>query len=201
MTITVLLADDEGLIRSALATLLPLEGDFEVVAEAEDGEEALAAFEQHRPNVLVLDLEMPGLTGLEVAERALAVHPEQSVVILTRHARPGNLRSALRHGVRGFISKDADPSRIAAAVAEVAAGGRYIDAAISSQALMEDCPLTERERDVLRVASDGYSVRDIAKILHLAPGTVRNYLSSAIGKTHTKTRHDAARYARERDWL
>ena len=201
MTTSVLLADDEGLIRSALATLLPLEGDFAVVAEAEDGREALAAFERYRPDVLVLDLEMPGLTGLEVAERALRAHPEQSVVILTRHARPGNLRSALRHGVRGFISKDADPSRIAAAIAEVAAGGRYIDAAISAQALIEDCPLTERERDVLRVASDGYSVRDIAKMLHLAPGTVRNYLSSAIGKTHTKTRHDAARIARERDWL
>lgn len=201
MTTTVLLADDEGLIRSALATLLPLEGDFEVVTEAENGRDALAAFAEHRPDVLVLDLEMPELTGLEVAERVLAEHPEQSVVILTRHARPGNLRNALRQGVRGFIGKDADPSRIAAAVAEVASGGRYIDAAISAQALIDDCPLTERERDVLRVASDGYSVRDIARILHLAPGTVRNYLSSAIGKTHTKTRHDAARVARERDWL
>lgn len=201
MSITVVLADDEGLIRSALATLLPLEGDIEVVAEAGDGHEALAAYREQRPDVLVLDLEMPGLDGLDVAGRVLADAPGQAVVLLTRHARPGTLRSALRLGVRGFLSKHAEPGHIAGAIAVVAEGGRYVDAAISSQALTQDCPLTERERDVLRVASDGYSVVDIARILHLAPGTVRNYLSSAIGKTQTTNRHDAARYARENDWL
>ncbi|WP_418155922.1 response regulator transcription factor [Actinoalloteichus caeruleus] len=201
MTITVLLADDERLIRSALATLLPLEGDIDVVAEAGTGTEAVAAFERLRPDVAVLDLEMPELDGLHAAERILDQVPGQAVLMLTRYARPGTLRSALRLGVRGFLGKDSEASLIASAVAEVAAGGRYVDANISAQALIDDCPLTERERDVLRVAGDGYSVKDMAKILHLAPGTVRNYLSSAIQKTHTNTRHDAARYAREHDWL
>lgn len=201
MSIRVVLADDEGLLRSALATLLPLEGDIEIVAEASDGNEAVAAFLEHRPDVLVTDLEMPGLDGLDVAKEVIAAQPGQAVVLLTRHARPGTLRSALRLGVRGFLSKHAEPAAIAGAVTTVAEGGRYVDAAISAQALTEDCPLTDRELDVLRVASDGYSVVDIARILHLAPGTVRNYLSSAIGKTETTTRHDAARYAREQGWI
>jgi two-component system response regulator DesR len=201
MTIAVLLADDERLIRSALATLLPLEGDIRVVAEASTGTEAVSAFERHRPDVAVLDLEMPERDGLDVAQHILSTSPGHAVLLLTRHARPGTLRKALRLGVRGFLGKDADPALIAAAIAEVAAGGRYVDASISAQALINDIPLTEREQDVLRVASDGYSVQDIARILYLAPGTVKNYLSSAIGKTHTTTRHDAARYAREHDWL
>ncbi|WP_084130015.1 response regulator [Demequina sp. NBRC 110055] len=201
MTISVVLADDEGLIRTALATLLPLEGDIDVVAEAADGEEALAAFGTHRPDVLVLDLEMPGMDGLAVAGSVLAEHPQQHILMLTRHARPGTLRSALRLGVRGFLGKQSEPAVIAQAIGEVAAGGRYIDATVSAQALIDDCPLTDRELDVLRVASDGYSVADISRILHLAQGTVRNYLSSAIGKTHTTTRHDAARYAREHGWI
>lgn len=198
---TVVLADDEGLIRSALAALLPVEGDIHVLAEAAGGDEALTAFATHTPDVLVLDLEMPAPDGLDVAGRILAEHPEQAILILTRHARPGTLRSALRLGVRGFISKHAAPALIAEAISEVATGGRHIDPTVSAQALIDDCPLTEREKDVLRVASDGYSVRDIARILHLAPGTVRNYLSAAISKTHTSTRHDAARHAREHGWL
>ncbi|GAA1770714.1 hypothetical protein GCM10009747_34910 [Agromyces humatus] len=144
---------------------------------------------------------MPERDGLDVAGHILSTSPGHAVLLLTRHARPGTLRKALRLGVRGFLGKDADPALIAAAIVEVAAGGRYVDATISAQALISDIPLTERETDVLRVASDGYSVQDIARILHLAPGTVKNYLSSAIGKTHTTTRHDAARYAREHDWL
>ncbi len=201
MTITVLLADDEGLIRTALATLLPLEGDLEILAEASDGSEAIQRFDELQPDVALLDLEMPEKDGLDVAKHILTSSPGHAVVILTRHARPGVLRTALRLGVRGFLGKDADPSLIAKVAAEVAAGGRYVDAAISAQALIEDCPLTERERDVLRVAGEGYSVSAIAQILHLAPGTIRNYLSSAIGKTHTTNRHDAARHAREHDWL
>lgn len=201
MSIRVLLADDERLIRTALATLLPLEGDIDVVAEAETGTAALAAFGEHQPDVVILDLEMPELDGLAAASRILTEAPEQAVMILTRHARPGTLRSALRAGVRGFLGKDSDPAVIAAAAAEIAAGGRYIDANISAQALVDDCPLTDRERDVLRVTSEGYSVRHMAQILHLAEGTVRNYLSAAIGKTHTSTRHDAARCARQKGWL
>ncbi|KGM13124.1 response regulator transcription factor [Cellulomonas bogoriensis] len=201
MTIRVVLADDEGLIRTALATLLPLEGDITVVAEASDGHQALAAFAEHQPDVLVLDLEMPGLDGLDVAGAVLAEHPDQPVLMLTRHARPGMLRSALRLGVRGFLGKQSAPDAIAEAIAHVAAGGRHVAPTVSAQALIDDCPLTEREKDVLRVASDGYSASDISRILHLAPGTVRNYLSSAIGKTHTTTRHDAARHAREQGWI
>ncbi|MDN4479465.1 response regulator transcription factor [Demequina muriae] len=201
MTIRVVLADDEGLIRTALATLLPLEGDIEVVAEASDGYQALAAFKEHLPDVLVLDLEMPGLDGLDVAGAVLSEHPDQSILMLTRHARPGMLRSALKLGVRGFLGKHSAPDTIAEAIAHVAGGGRHVDPSVSAQALIDDSPLTEREKDVLRVASDGYSVTDISKSLHLAPGTVRNYLSSAIGKTHTTTRHDAARYAREQGWI
>lgn len=201
MTIRVVLADDEGLIRTALATLLPLEGDITVVAEASDGHEALAAFAEHKPDVLVLDLEMPGVDGLDVAGSVLSQHPDQAILMLTRHARPGMLRSALRLGVRGFLGKQSSPDTIAEAINHVAGGGRHVDPSVSAQALIDDCPLTEREKDVLRVASDGYSVSDISRILHLAPGTVRNYLSSAIGKTHTTTRHDAARYAREQGWI
>ena len=201
MTVRVVLADDEGLIRAALATLLPLEGDIAVVAEAAEGVEALAAYEEHSPDVLVLDLEMPELDGLDVAARVLASHPEQSILMLTRHARPGMLRSALKLGVRGFLGKQSSPAVIAEAIAHVAGGGRHVDPSVSAQALIDDCPLTERERDVLRVASDGYSVADMSRILHLAQGTVRNYLSSAIGKTHTTTRHDAARFAREQGWI
>lgn len=201
MSISVVLADDEGLIRSALATLLPLEADIVVVAEAGDGREAVQAFAEHRPDVLVLDIEMPGHDGMAVAERVLTENSQQAIVLLTRHARPGTLRRALKLGVRGFLSKHADPNVIAGAIEVAAGGGRYVDPAISAQALTEDCPLTERELDVLRVTGDGYSVADIARILNLAPGTVRNYLSSAIGKTETTTRHDAARYAREQGWL
>ncbi|MFV0287729.1 MAG: DNA-binding response regulator [Demequina sp.] len=201
MTVTVVLADDEGLIRTALATLLPLEGDIDVVAEAADGEAAYAAFVEHRPDVLVLDFEMPVLDGLEVAARVLAEHPEQRILMLTRHARPGTLRRALKLGVRGFLGKHSSPELIAEAIAQVHAGGRHIDPAVSAQALIDDCPLTDRELDVLRVASDGYSVTDIARKLHLAQGTVRNYLSSSIGKTHTATRPDAARSAREQGWI
>lgn len=201
MTIRVVLADDEALIGTALATLLPLEGDIEVVAQASDGAEAFAAFVEFRPDVIVTDLEMPNVDGLELAQRVLTARPEQAILMLTRHARPGTLRRALKLGVRGFLGKQSDPGTIAAAIAHVAAGGRHVDATVSAQALMEDCPLTDRELEVLRVTSDGYSVVDMARILHLAPGTVRNYLSSAIGKTHTTTRHDAARYAREQGWL
>lgn len=201
MTVRILLADDEGLIRSALATLLPLEADIEVVAEADNGASALHLFREQHPDVAVLDLEMPELNGIEVATSLLEEDPDRAVVILTRHARPGTLRSALRAGVRGFVGKDADPALIAKVVTDVAAGGRYIDANVSAQALIDDCPLTDREIDVLRVAVDGYSVAEIAHTLHLAEGTVRNYLSSAIQKTHTRTRHEAARQARQRGWL
>lgn len=199
--IRVLLADDERLIRTALATLLPLDADIEVVAEASDGQEAVRLFTELHPDLVILDLDMPILNGLDAAEQMLAIVERQPILMLTRHARPGILHNALRLGVRGFLGKDADPDQIAAAAIAVVEGHRVIDPTVSARASLIDSPLTERERDVLRVTGDGYSVRDIAGILHLSPGTVRNYLSSAIQKTGRRTRHDAARHARDNAWI
>ncbi|RFU20079.1 response regulator transcription factor [Geodermatophilus marinus] len=199
--ITVVLADDEVLLRSALASLLPLEGDITVLAEASDGAEAVQATLAHRPDVLVVDLEMPGVDGLAAVADIRRVLPGQVVLMLTRHARPGVLRSALRLGVQGFASKAAEPAHIASVIAALHDGRRWIDQDVSAAAIVDDSPLTDREVDVLRVTREGYSVAEIATRLHLAPGTVRNYLSSAMQKTQTRTRHEAARYAREHDWL
>lgn len=199
--ITVVLADDEALLRKALASLLPLEGDVSVLAEAVDGADAVRATAEHRPDVLVIDLEMPGMGGLEAVAEIRRADSEQKVLMLTRHARPGVLRSALKLGVQGFVSKSAEPAHIVAAISALHEGRRWIDQDVSVSALIDDNPLTERELDVLRVTGDGYSVVEIADRLHLAPGTVRNYLSNAMQKTQTKTRHEAARYAREHDWL
>lgn len=198
---TVVLADDEALLRKALASLLPLEGDITVVAEAVDGAEAVEATLTHRPDVLVIDLEMPGVDGLEAVAEIRRVLPAQVILMLTRHARPGILRSALKLGVQGFASKSAEPTHIAEIIAALHAGRRWIDQDVSAAAIVADCPLTDREIDVLRVTGGGYSVVEIAAQLHLAQGTVRNYLSSAMQKTQTRTRHEAARYAREHDWL
>ena len=198
---TVVLADDEALLRSALASLLPLEGDITVLAEAADGAQAVQATLTLRPDVLVIDLEMPGADGLEAVADLRRVLPDQVVLMLTRHARPGVLRSALKLGVQGFASKAAEPAHIATVIAALHDGRRWIDQDVSAAAIVDDCPLTERELEVLRVTRDGYSVAEIAARLHLAHGTVRNYLSSAMQKTQTRTRHEAARYAREHDWL
>lgn len=199
--IRIVLADDENLLRKALASLLTMEGNITVVAEAATGAEAVAATLTCEPDVLVIDLEMPEQDGLEAIATITQHRPNQPVLMLTRHARPGVLRRALALGVRGFMSKAAEPSQIAAVITAIHAGQRWIDPDISAAAVLDDCPLTDREIDVLRETSEGYSVSAIAEHLHLAPGTVRNYLSHAMAKTQTTTRHDAARYARKRDWL
>lgn len=201
MTTRIVLADDENLLRSALAAILPLESDITVVAEAADGSEAVAVTLQHRPDVLVIDMEMPTMDGLDATEAILTECPEQTILMLTRHARPGILRKALALGVRGFVSKAAEPAQIGKVVQALHQGRRWIDPEVSALAVMDDCPLTEREIDVLRETTEGYSVAEISSRLHLAEGTVRNYLSRAMQKTHAATRHEAARYARERDWL
>ncbi|MFC9086846.1 response regulator transcription factor [Nocardiopsis dassonvillei] len=198
---TVVLADDEALLRKAMAALLPLEGEITVLAEAEDGEEAVRATLDHRPDVLVIDLEMPNVDGLGAVERIRRELPDQVILMLTRHARPGVLRKALKLRVQGFVSKSAEPAHIASVIANLHRGRRWIDPDVSALAVIDDCPLTDREVDVLRATSEGYSVADIAAQLHLAEGTVRNYLSNAMQKTQTRTRHEAARYAREHDWL
>lgn len=198
---TVVLADDEALLRKALAALLPLEGDITVLAEADDGEAAVAATLRHQPDVLVIDLEMPRVDGLEAVAEIRRARPEQVILMVTRHARPGVLRKALKLGVQGFVSKSAEPAHIASVIESLHEDRRWIDPDVSALAVVDDCPLTDREIDVLRVTRDGYSVADIATRLHLAEGTVRNYLSNAMQKTQTRTRHEAARYAREHDWL
>ncbi|MFI0353136.1 DNA-binding response regulator [Actinomadura sp. 9N407] len=199
--ITVVLADDEALLRKAMAALLPLEGEIAVLAEAEDGEAAVQATLLHHPDVLVIDLEMPGVDGLGAVAAIRRTRPDQVILMLTRHARPGVLRKALKLGVQGFVSKSAEPAHITSVIQMLHAGRRWIDPDVSALALADDCPLTDREIDVLRATGDGYSAADIAVRLHLAEGTVRNYLSNAMQKTQTRTRHEAARYAREHDWL
>ncbi|MBB4935447.1 two-component system response regulator DesR [Lipingzhangella halophila] len=198
---TVVLADDEALLRKAMASLLPLEGEITVLAEAEDGDAAVRAALEHQPDVLVIDLEMPRTDGLGAVAALREERPEQVILMLTRHARPGVLRKALKLGVQGFVSKSAEPAHIASVVATLHEGKRWIDPDVSALAVLDDCPLTDRETDVLRGTGDGYSVAEIAARLHLAEGTVRNYLSNAMQKTQTRTRHEAARYAREHDWL
>lgn len=199
--IRIVLADDEALLRSALASLLPLKADIEVVAEAEDGAAAVEVVMEHEPDVLVIDLEMPGTDGLAAVEIIRRRRPEQAILMLTRHARSGVLRRALKLGVRGFVSKASHPALIAEVIETLHAGRRWIDPEISALAVLDDSPLTDRELDVLRETLAGCSVAEIAGRLHLAEGTVRNYLSQAMQKTQTRNRREAARYARAREWL
>lgn len=199
--IRVLIADDENLLRMALGSLLDLEEGIQVVAQAENGADAISLAEEHQPDVVLLDLEMPGLDGIDTAAVILRARPEQAIILLTRHARPGVLKRALRVGIRGFLAKTVEPDRLAQIITDVHAGRRYIDSDISTAAMMDDCPLTDRELDVLRLTTEGYSVREMSGRLHLASGTVRNYLSTAMQKTGAASRHEAARRARERSWL
>ncbi|SKC40908.1 response regulator transcription factor [Krasilnikoviella flava] len=200
--IRVVLADDETLIRDAVAQLLDLEDDLEVVAVAGTGPEAVAAIERHRPDVAVLDLQMPGADGIEVAERVRSAVPGCAVAIVTSHGRPGYLKKALAVGVRAFLPKSASAAVLAAAVRQVAAGGRYVDPELAADAISAgDSPLTAREADVLELAADGAPVEEIAERAALAPGTVRNYLSSAVAKLGVANRHEAARLARANGWV
>ena len=199
--IRVLIADDEGMIRSALAALLRLEGDIDVIAECSDGLQAVAEAERLLPDVCLLDLEMPGLDGVEVAER-LRRTVATRFVIVTRHARPGVLRRALAAGVSGFLPKSREAGEVAAVIRQVAAGGRYIDPEIAADALSDErCPLTIRELDVLRLGQHGETTAQIARALNLAPGTVRNHISLVLTKLSVDTRQQAVIMARERGWI
>ncbi|ACQ79844.1 two component transcriptional regulator, LuxR family [Beutenbergia cavernae DSM 12333] len=200
--IRVLLADDETLIRDAVATLLGLEEDIEVVAVASSGTEAIAACERVRPDVAVLDLQMPGADGIEVAQAIAPTVPDCAVVIVTSHGRPGYLKRALTVGVRGFLPKTASAAVLASVVRQVRDGGRYVDPELAADAIAAgESPLTPREADVLELAAEGAPVEEIARRAALAPGTVRNYLSSAVAKLGASNRHEAARLARARGWL
>ncbi|MDT3330401.1 response regulator transcription factor [Microbacterium sp. KSW-18] len=199
--IRVLIADDEDMIRTALATLLALEEDLEVVAECADGETAVSRALELRPDVCLLDLEMPGIDGVEAAARIRQRIPARCVVV-TRHARPGVLRRALSAGVDGFVPKSRPAGDVAAVIREVAAGRRYVDPEIAADALSDErSPLTDRELDVLRAGARGETIADIAASLHLSSGTVRNHVSSILGKLGLATRQQAAIAARERGWI
>lgn len=198
--IRVILAEDQSLVRGALAALLELEGDITVVAQAGDGEEALRQTLEMGPDVLLTDIEMPGLSGLDVAQR-LKGSARPRIVILTTFARAGYLRRALDAGAVGYLLKDAPASSLADAVRRVHAGGRAVDPALALDAWSEADPLTDRERQVLRLAGEGQAGPDIAAALGLSEGTVRNYLSEAISKLGAGNRVEAARLAREKGWL
>jgi two-component system, NarL family, response regulator DesR len=199
--IRLLIADDEDLLRGALAALLELEDDLTVAAQAGTSTDAVRLARQHRPDIAVLDLEMPPADGLRAAEEIRAELPTR-VVLVTRHARPAVLRRALAAGVDGFVPKTTPAARLAEIIRDVAAGRRYVDPDIAASALTEDaCPLTARELEVLRASRTGASVAEIAAEVHLAPGTVRNYLSSAMTKLGVRSRHAAAHRAWEEGWI
>jgi two-component system response regulator DesR len=202
VVIRLLMADDQALVRGAMAALLDVEPDLTVVAEVGRGDEVVAAAVQHKPDVALLDVEMPGLDGVAAARALRAALPACRVLMVTTFGRAGYLKQAMAAGASGFIVKDTPARQLADAVRRVHEGLRVVDPALAAQSLAQgDSPLTEREADVLRSARDGGTVADIARELHLSEGTVRNHLSSAIGKTGARTRAEAVRLAVDNGWL
>jgi two-component system response regulator DesR len=199
--IRVLIAEDQAMVLGALAALIDIEQDLEVIGQVRSGREALAAALSSRPDVIVTDIEMPGLSGLELAGELKRQGCTARVIILTTFARPGYLRRALDAGASGYLLKDAPSNRLADAIRRVHGGGRAVDPELAAEAWSEADPLTDRERQVLRLAADGQSGAEIAAGLELSEGTVRNYLSEAINKIGAKNRVDAARIARVKGWL
>ena len=202
MTIRLLLADDQALVRGALTALLNLEPDLKVVSEVGTGDAVVAAVLEHRPDVALLDVEMPGMDGIEATAALKAALPATRILIVTTFGRPGFLRRALRAGADGFVVKDTPARQLADAVRRVHAGLRVVDPVLAADSLVAgDSPLTARETDVLRAAREGAAVASIASRLFLSEGTVRNHLSSAIGKTGTANRAEAVRVADQNGWL
>ncbi len=200
--IRLLLADDQALVRGAMAALLGLEPDLEVVAEVGRGDEVLAAVVRHQPDVCVLDIEMPGLDGIEATAGLKAAGLATRILVVTTFGRPGYLRRALEAGASGFVVKDTPAAQLADAVRRVHAGLRVVDPQLAQESLVGGPnPLSEREVDVLRLAVQGDSASSIARALFLSAGTVRNHLSSAIGKTGAATSIEAALIARDNGWL
>ncbi|KDQ67014.1 MerR family transcriptional regulator [Streptomyces sp. NTK 937] len=201
-SVRVLLAEDQGMMRSALALLLGMEPDLEVVAQVAAGDQIVGAALTARPDVALLDIELPGLSGLDAATELRTEVPDCRVLILTTFGRPGYLRRAMEAGAAGFLVKDGPVEDLAKAIRRVLAGETVVDPALAAAALgAGPSPLTARERDALNAAVDGATVADIAAKLHLSESTVRNYLSSAIGKTGTRNRMEAVRAARQQGWL
>lgn len=200
--IRVLIAEDQGMVRGALASLLELEPDIEVVAQVSRGDEVLAAVLAAAPDVALLDIEMPGATGLEAAEVLNREAPGCRVVIVTTFGRPGYLRRAMEGGAAGFLLKDAPATELARAIRRAAAGERVVDPGLAAAALSEgESPMTEREHEVLVASRQHATVADIAGALYLSPGTVRNHLSSVMRKLDARNRAEAVRVAEEKGWL
>ena len=200
-TIRVAIAEDQGMVLGALATLLEIEGDISVVARARNGVDALNAVLTLKPDIFLTDIEMPELTGLDVAAELKRRRSSTRVVILTTFARAGYLRRALDAGAAGYLLKDMAAERLAEAVRRVQSGLRVIDPELAAEAWVEPDPLTDRERQVLRFAGEGLTSQDIGDKLSLSEGTVRNYLSEAISKLGAANRIEAARIARNKGWL
>jgi len=200
--IRVLLAEDQGMMRSALALLLRLEPDIDVVAEVASGTDVVPTALETRPDVALLDIEMPGCSGLDAAAALREALPDCKVLIVTSFGRAGYVRRAMEAGASGFLVKDGPVEELAAAIRRVLAGDRVIDPSLAAAALSAGPnPLTDRERDVLAAAVDGSTIADIAGRLHLSESTVRNYLSAAIGKTGARNRMEAVAAARSQGWL
>lgn len=198
----VLLAEDMLMLRRALVSLLELEEDIDVVAEVESGDDIVPKALEVRPDIAVLDIDLPGIDGIRAAARLHEELPECGTVILTSLGRPGNLRRALDAHVRGFLLKDSDPAQLAEAIRSVAAGQQVIDPHLAVATLQAaESPLTPREGQVLRLAADGDDIADIARKLFLSAGTVRNYLTAIVTKLNARNRVDAIRIAREAGWL
>jgi two-component system response regulator DesR len=202
MTVRVLLAEDQAMVRGALAALLALEEDIEIVAEAARGDEVLPAALDARPDVALLDIEMPGGDGLSAAAALKERLPSCRAIILTTFGRTGYLKRAMESGAMGFLLKDAPAAELASAIRRVMNGERVVDPTLAASALSErGSPLTDRERDVLAASADGATIRDVAAKLYLSEGTVRNYLSTAIQKLGARNRVEAARLAEQKGWL
>ncbi|HEX5339268.1 MAG TPA: response regulator transcription factor [Gammaproteobacteria bacterium] len=199
--IKVLIAEDQSMILGALAALLDMEEDISVVARADNGMDALKLAEEFNPDVIVTDIEMPGKTGLEFADALKQRNHPARVIIVTTFARPGYLRRALNAGVKGYLLKDAPAQQLAAAIRSVHRGGKVVAPELATEAWDNEDPLNDRERQVLRLAGEGLAGAEIARRLFLSEGTVRNYLSEAIGKLGAGNRIEAARIARQKGWL
>jgi two-component system, NarL family, response regulator DesR len=200
--IRVLLADDQAMVRGALATVLGLEPDIEVVAQAGTGDEALEAAARTAPDVALLDVQMPGKDGLQTAAELHRARPGCRIIICTTFGRPGYLARAMTAGAVGFVVKDAPPEQLVEAVRRVHSGLRVVDPALAAESLATgEGPLTGREREVLRLSLNGGTAADLAAALHLSEGTVRNHLSTAIGKLGARNRAEAARLAEEQGWI
>ncbi len=199
--INILLAEDQALVRGALVALLNLESDFNIVAQAENGAQAVKLLAIHKVDILLTDIEMPQMTGLELCQLSASKYPQIKTVIFTTFGRAGYIKRALESGVRGFLLKDTPSDQLATSLRKVMQGKRVIDPELAIASL-DDCdPLSDKERKALRFASEGKTTLEISQLLFLSEGTIRNYLSEAISKLNATNRIDASRIARQKGWL